>query len=108
MIGAALDAEVTLTAEPATAELLKRLGAELHFLFITSDARLSDTPASDAQVYSLPRAGQLHVEAASSAHAKCIRCWHHDPTVGSIDAHPELCARCHTNVEGEGEERQHV
>ena len=108
VIGAALDAEVTLAAEPATAELLKRLGAELHFLFITSDARLSDTPASDAQVYSLPRAGQLHVEAASSAHAKCVRCWHHDPTVGSIDAHPELCARCHTNVEGEGEERQHV
>ncbi|MCY4611558.1 MAG: isoleucine--tRNA ligase [Gammaproteobacteria bacterium] len=108
VIGAALDAEVTLTAEPATAELLKRLGTELHFLFITSDARLSDTPASEAQVYSLPRAGQLHVAAASSAHAKCARCWHHDPTVGSIDAHPELCARCHTNVEGEGEERQYV
>lgn len=107
-IGAALDAEITLFAEPATAELLGRLGAELHFLFITSDARLGDAPPAGAQVHSLARAGQLHVAAVASPHAKCARCWHHDPSVGSLDAHPELCARCHANLEGGGEERRHV
>ena len=108
VIGAALDAEVTLTAEPAAAELLERLGPELHFLFITSSVRLSDAPGPNAQVYPLARAGKLHVAAVPSPHSKCVRCWHHDPSVGSIDAHPELCVRCHVNLEGEGEERQHV
>ena len=108
VIGAALDAEVTLTAESDAARLLERLGPELHFLFITSDARLGDTPASDAQTHQMPRAGTLRVAAVPSSHSKCVRCWHHDPTVGSIDGHPELCVRCHTNVEGEGEERQYV
>ena len=107
-IGAALDAEVTLTAEPGTARLLQALGPELHFLFITSDAVLADEPAPGAQAFQLARAGTLHVAAAPSPHPKCVRCWHHDPSVGSIDGHPELCARCHANVEGDGEVRRHV
>ena len=108
VIGAALDASVVLAAEPATTRLMEKLGSELHFLFITSDACLSDTPAPDAQIYQLAGAGTLHVAATPSPHSKCVRCWHRDPTVGSIDAHPELCARCHTNVEGAGEERRYV
>ena len=108
VIGAALDAEVMLTASPATAEILQRLGEELHFLFITSKACLSDVSGPGAQVHSLPGVGELHVAASASEHAKCARCWHHDESVGSIDGHPELCARCHVNIEGEGEERRHV
>ena len=108
VIGSSLDAQVTLAATPATSSLLGRLGKELRFLFITSEAKLSATPSPDARNYRLAAAGDLHVSATPSAYPKCARCWHHDSSVGGIDAHPELCRRCYTNLEGEGEERQYV
>ncbi len=108
VIGAALDAEVTLAAEPATARLLERLGPELRFLFITSAAHLGDAIAPDSRNYQLPRAGSLRVQAIPSPRPKCVRCWHHDSSVGSVAGHPDLCARCHGNIEGAGEERRYV
>ncbi len=107
-IGAGLDAEVAVCAAPETVRVLQRLGAELKFLFITSEARLCDAPPPDAQAYAMPRAGELHIAAVPSAHAKCARCWHHHPSVGSVAGHPALCARCHGNLDGPGEERLHV
>ena len=43
---------------------------------------------------------------AQSAAAKCDRCWHHVEDVGTIAGHEEICGRCVTNVEGDGETRQ--
>jgi len=37
---------------------------------------------------------------------KCERCWHHREDVGQVEAHPTLCTRCVTNIEGDGEVRQ--
>ena len=36
---------------------------------------------------------------------KCERCWHHTDDVGTIEEHAELCGRCVSNVDGEGESR---
>jgi len=45
------------------------------------------------------------ISAVSDA-AKCVRCWHRRDDVGANPAHPELCLRCVSNVEGPGEDRR--
>jgi len=40
--------------------------------------------------------------------AKCVRCWHHTPAVGTIAGHPELCDRCVTNLAEPGETRRYA
>ncbi|MCA1798714.1 MAG: isoleucine--tRNA ligase [Xanthomonadaceae bacterium] len=92
-IGSALDAELDLYCDGALYDNLHSLGDELRFVFITSYARLH-------------RAEALRIEVAPSAHAKCARCWHRREDVGSDETHPELCARCITNVAGDGESRR--
>ncbi|HAV67437.1 MAG TPA: hypothetical protein DC473_00950 [Alcanivorax sp.] len=45
---------------------------------------------------------------APSPHDKCVRCWHHRPDIGTHPEHPELCGRCVTNLDGDGEERHYA
>lgn len=104
-IGSSLDAELDLYCEPDLAADLAKLEDELRFVLITSYARvhpLEDRPA-DAQDTDLPG---LALKVTSSDHAKCTRCWHHREDVGIDPEHPELCGRCVTNVEGNGEIRR--
>ena len=77
----------------ALTTLLASLGADIKFVFITSQARLVKGPGLSVTVQ------------ASAAH-KCDRCWHHVEDVGTIAGHEEICGRCVTNVEGDGETRQ--
>jgi isoleucyl-tRNA synthetase len=50
------------------------------------------------------RGNALTITVASSANAKCERCWHWR---GDVDpAHPGLCGRCVANLFGEGESRR--
>jgi isoleucyl-tRNA synthetase len=37
-----------------------------------------------------------------------VRCWHHRPDIGTDANHPELCGRCVTNLDGDGEERHYA
>ena len=104
VIGGSLQAEVTLYADTALAEKLKRLGAELRFALLTSEASvadLADAPESAVKAEQLP----LAVAVVASAHKKCERCWHHREEVGQISEHPDLCQRCVSNIDGAGEER---
>jgi len=48
----------------------------------------------------------LRVAASPSTEEKCERCWHRRADVGEHAAHPTLCGRCVTNVDGAGEVRQ--
>ncbi len=110
IIGSSLDAEITLYCDPALLGTLQKLGDELRFLLITSEARLrplDEKPEGLAEV-SLTNGRQLAIEAIASPHAKCVRCWHHRPDVGQHAAHPELCGRCIDNIEGDGEQRQYA
>jgi isoleucyl-tRNA synthetase len=45
------------------------------------------------------------VFAQPTTKAKCVRCWHHRADVGAHAAHPQLCGRCVSNIEGPGEDR---
>lgn len=94
-IGAALEAEIAISAEPATAARWQALGDELRFLFISGDVTVSAVQAD----------GVL-VRAARTSKPKCVRCWQHRADVGANAAHPQLCGRCVDNIEGVGENRQ--
>ena len=106
LVKASLAAEVTLYCDEALQQDLARLGDELRFVLITSEARLESlAAATDARQTEVEG---LAVEVRASAHAKCARCWHHREDVGSHPEAPELCGRCVENVSGKGEQRQYA
>ena len=116
-IGSSLDAEVSLYASGQTLDLLHGLGDELRFIFITSYAHVYAHEDRDGSGVELPDWKKqladwpdepLAVEVIATDNAKCVRCWHHREDVGSDPEHPEACARCIDNVEGEGESRQYA
>ena len=109
-IGAPLDAGVTLYANEPALGLLKSLGEELRFVFITSEAQVlpatqrpdDAAPASDGE------GNAVWIKVNAVTYTKCVRCWHKRPDVGSNATHPELCARCATNIAGPGETRRYA
>lgn len=74
------------------------------FLLITSAARLHPLARRAAEAVDSGIEG-LALAVAPSAHAKCVRCWHHREDVGRDSAHPQLCSRCVENVARGGERR---
>ena len=94
-IGAALEAEITLRCGVADQNWLAPLAEELRFLLISGDVNLL---ADD-------NAHEIETTAAPTQKTKCVRCWHHRADVGVVAAHPQLCGRCVSNVEGAGETR---
>jgi isoleucyl-tRNA synthetase len=109
-IGAPLDAIVEIYAEPATRSALEQLGEELRFVLITSGAHVHAAEARpDAAVAAdVEGAEHLWLHVHPSTAPKCVRCWHKRPDVGSVAAHPELCSRCASNVDGPGETRRYA
>jgi isoleucyl-tRNA synthetase len=107
-IGSGLDAEVALFCGRELHDRLRRLGDELRFVFITSEAQVHDTTVvpDEAVHFTLDSGDEFWVTVAPSEHAKCVRCWHHRPDVGRHADHPELCGRCVDNVAGGGEQRR--
>ncbi|HVR82279.1 MAG TPA: class I tRNA ligase family protein, partial [Luteimonas sp.] len=94
-IGAALEAEITLRCGVADQNWLAPLVDELRFLLISGDvAIIPDDAAKDIAVLATP-----------TTKPKCARCWHHRGDIGVDPAHPEICGRCVSNIEGPGEER---
>jgi isoleucyl-tRNA synthetase len=94
-IGAALEAEIGLRCGVADQNWLAPFVDELRFLLISGDVHVvADDAAKDIGVLASP-----------TQKRKCVRCWHHREDVGTVDAHPQLCGRCVSNVEGEGEKR---
>ena len=107
VIGGSLQAEVTLHADVALADKLARLGDELRFVLITSQAAIAPLEAAGPNSVATELPG-LKLTIVKSGHSKCARCWHLRPDVGSHAAHPELCGRCIDNIEGPGEVRKHA
>ncbi len=106
-IGGNLQAEVTLYGDESLQQSLAKLDNELRFALITSAATVA--PLADAPVDAVDtEVPGLKLKIVKSAHAKCGRCWHFRADVGSNAAHPELCERCVSNIEGDGEVRKHV
>ena len=92
-VGSSLQANLRIIAPAADLDLLKSLGDDLKFVFITSKVELA--PGDALQIAVSPATAQ-----------KCERCWHWRDDVGSDAAHPALCGRCSSNLYGAGETRE--
>ncbi|MCG9966208.1 isoleucine--tRNA ligase [Shewanella cutis] len=103
-IGGSLEAEVTLFADATLTEQLTHIGDELRFVLLTSEAKVLPLVDATSDAVETELASLKLVVNATIAE-KCERCWHHREEVGTIEAHPTLCHRCVTNIEGDGEVR---
>ena len=92
-IKGSLDTEIDLVIPKSLYDTLATFLNEIHFLFIVSECRIT---AGD----------EISCTITNSTNKKCIRCWHHDPSIGESELHPEICQRCISNVDGDGEERK--
>jgi isoleucyl-tRNA synthetase len=105
VVGKALEAEVTLYISGELANAVTLLGEELRFVLITSGAHVEvvDQLPTDAIKTELEH---LALKVSATSGTKCERCWHFTDDVGSDDSHEDLCGRCITNVDGDGEQRK--
>lgn len=101
LIGGSLESAVTLYATPALAEKLANLSDELRFVLLTSQAEIA--PFEHGELATKTSRPDLKIGLSKADGKKCPRCWHY-----TRDHHPEtqLCSRCFSNVEGEGERRR--
>lgn len=107
VIGASLEAEVTIYASNEVAQQLKVIEDEIRFVLIASAVDVCSAEDAPADALETEMAG-VSVLIRKSEHSKCVRCWHYLPEVGTIAAHPGLCQRCADNVDGEGEVRRYA
>lgn len=105
-IGSALAAEVEIyTDNDDSHALLQHYGDELRFVFITSAVRVLRGANPDAVA---SRLDGVFVRVLPSSGVKCERCWHYRHDVGVQPEHPSLCARCVSNLNGDGEPRPYA
>ncbi len=104
-IGSSLNAEVELYCNEEYLSILNLLTTELHFVFITSAAIVTDEKFCPEDAIQTEVEG-IRLKVAASEHEKCTRCWHHREDLGVNEDHPELCGRCVDNIVGDGEVRQ--
>ncbi len=105
-IGGALEATVTLYAEPELGAKLQALGDELRFVLLTSGATVADyaTASDEAQQSDLLKGLKIVLHKAEGE--KCPRCWHYTTDIGQNPEHADVCGRCYSNVAGDGEVRK--
>ena len=94
-IKGSLDSIVNLNLKKDDYNLLNKIGDELHFIFISSDAKIK-------------KADNFSIDISVSEDPKCSRCWHRCSSVGTIEGHEEACSRCVENIENDGELRHFV
>ncbi|MCF6457104.1 isoleucine--tRNA ligase [Pseudoalteromonas sp. MMG024] len=104
-IGATLQAEVTLYVGTELEAQLNALGDELRFVLLTSKAAVENKDNRPADAVASEIDG-LFISVAATSAEKCERCWHYCDDVGTHEEHKDICGRCVTNVDGEGEVRQ--
>jgi len=100
-VGSSLQAELDVSATGPNYEMMKRLGDDLRFVFITSRATLHKRVDAGDDLDPV-------AEVKPSAFVKCERCWHYRADVGHDANHPDLCGRCTSNLTGAGEPRTYA
>ena len=105
LVGASLEAEVTLYVSDSLMANLAKLEDELRFVLITSVAELKPLSEKSGDVFDSEVEG-LFVAIKASEAKKCERCWHYTSDVGQHEGHDDLCGRCVENVDGQGEQRK--
>ncbi|MDB2331007.1 isoleucine--tRNA ligase, partial [Alteromonas sp.] len=106
-LGGSLDASIELYATESLFTTLSTLENELRFVLITSGVNLTkvDSAPDNAQATDVDG---LWLSVSKANGDKCVRCWHHREDVGTHEGHDELCGRCVTNIDGDGEVRHYA
>ncbi|MGH9938356.1 MAG: class I tRNA ligase family protein, partial [Blastocatellia bacterium] len=86
LIGAGLEAKVTITTDDDMKAFLELLGEDLRFIFIVSKVELRKGPA-------------LSVKVDVADGEKCARCWNYTTDVGADARYPGACRRCVANLD---------
>jgi isoleucyl-tRNA synthetase len=86
LIGAGLEAKVTITADAETKAFLESFGEGLRFLLIVSQMELNEGAG-------------LNVKVDVADGEKCERCWSYTTDVGADPRFPGACLRCVVNLE---------
>lgn len=81
IIGASLDAKITVQAPESVLKVLEAYAPSLREFFIVSQILVK--PGSE-----------LTVEAAKADGVKCERCWHYDVKTGADARFPSFCPKC--------------
>ena len=103
VVGASLEAELSIYTTGQLFDDLKLLGDELRFVLITSRADVFDTQAPEGAFVAEGLECAFTVK-KSEAH-KCERCWHYEADVDCDPQYPGLCKRCVENIKTSGEQR---
>ncbi len=103
-VGGALTTRVTLYCDEKIQQQLAQLKDELRFVLICSGVTIEALQEKGEP----SEVAGLRILVEKSPAEKCVRCWHQREEVGTHADHPELCARCIENVDGEGETREFV
>ena len=106
-LGGSLEASIELYATESLYNVLAKLEDELRFVLITSGVTLTKVDSAPEGASATEVEG-LWLSVNKASGQKCVRCWHHREDVGSHDGHEELCGRCVTNIDGDGEERHYA
>lgn len=80
VIGASLEAKVTVTAEGETLKSLKNFSSDLREFFIVSDVELKE--------------GAFTVKVEKAQGEKCVRCWVYSTQISQDPKHPGVCPKC--------------
>ncbi|GHA64398.1 isoleucine--tRNA ligase 1 [Formosimonas limnophila] len=113
-IGGNLDAKVSISIQSeAVRDTLIEMTNELKFVMLTSNVEIRNSLNTSSCFFelshfsnkNLPNVG---VDVTKAEGTKCERCWHVTVDVGSDTEHPTLCARCVTNLFGDGEKRHYA
>lgn len=105
VLGASLEAELTLYVSEELKSVLAKLEDELRFVLITSSVTLAPLSDKSDDAFDSEIDG-LFVGIKASEAQKCERCWHYSTTVGVNPEYTDLCGRCVENVVGAGEFRK--
>ncbi|SPT68544.1 Isoleucine--tRNA ligase [Anaerobiospirillum thomasii] len=107
VIGASLEANITIYTSKEHAAKLAMLEDELRFVLITSQASVVVGDAPEGAFAS--ENGDFAFVVAKSEHKKCERCWHYEDGVDSDPEYPGLCPRCIENIkQAQGETRKYA
>jgi isoleucyl-tRNA synthetase len=87
LIGANLEAHVTLTAPEVLYSLLQQYHDQLRYLFIVSAVTLEPAASGNGT-------GGVSVRVNKAEGEKCGRCWNYSTHVGEDPGYPTVCERC--------------
>ena len=96
-IGSSLQANLVITASGDNLDLLKGLGEDVRFIFLTSKVSVKDGDHDGFVVL-----------VQKSEHEKCDRCWHYAEDVGADEEHENICLRCVESLVGKDEPRTYA